>query len=363
MTTMTTMTRKTPTMTSTASTNPIGARRGLRRSAAITGALAASALFHATALAVVNDYSEKFTTVKTDHPNDGLGVGTGNGLVSLSGTGGPLLEYQVGQVRIAGVVEQSFGPPIAFIPAELRIRIERLNPQGFVIAFVDCWPLSTITSPTLGSIPIGPLAFDGSALGIVDFLNNPGDVRIRCFEQYDDTLGPVNVIDAFWDSLTVTFQRKVPAGPDLGVFVECPFDPMGPQKIIDTDGSDFATALGLYSSAGDLLAMTDSGGVPPGASFLSLDGLPPGEYYLCVSPSGAIFDDGFETVPSAASPGGALVVNHPSGSASARLHEDSVLWHVLTIVAAPCPSDINGDGVTDTADLGLLIGAFGTMCP
>jgi hypothetical protein len=29
---------------------------------------------------------------------------------------------------------------------------------------------------------------------------------------------------------------------------------------------------------------------------------------------------------------------------------------------APCPGDINGDGVVDTADLGILIGAFGTLC-
>jgi len=38
-----------------------------------------------------------------------------------------------------------------------------------------------------------------------------------------------------------------------------------------------------------------------------------------------------------------------------------------TVRATPagpdCPTDINGDGVTDTADLGILIGAFGMMCP
>lgn len=28
----------------------------------------------------------------------------------------------------------------------------------------------------------------------------------------------------------------------------------------------------------------------------------------------------------------------------------------------PCPTDINGDGVTDTADLGILLGAFGSNC-
>jgi len=32
-------------------------------------------------------------------------------------------------------------------------------------------------------------------------------------------------------------------------------------------------------------------------------------------------------------------------------------------VCQPPASDINGDGVVDTADLGLLIGQFGTMCP
>jgi|GEM_PF-5177470 len=31
--------------------------------------------------------------------------------------------------------------------------------------------------------------------------------------------------------------------------------------------------------------------------------------------------------------------------------------------AAPCPGDINGDGIVDTADLGILIGTFGTICP
>ena len=31
--------------------------------------------------------------------------------------------------------------------------------------------------------------------------------------------------------------------------------------------------------------------------------------------------------------------------------------------AAPCPGDINGDGVVDAADLGILIGVFGTTCP
>ncbi|MCB9838434.1 MAG: hypothetical protein H6813_03770 [Phycisphaeraceae bacterium] len=31
--------------------------------------------------------------------------------------------------------------------------------------------------------------------------------------------------------------------------------------------------------------------------------------------------------------------------------------------AAPCPGDLNGDGVVDTADLGILLGAFGTLCP
>jgi hypothetical protein len=316
----------------------------------------------APALAAVNDYSEKFTVVKSDHLNDGLGVGTGNGMVSLSGTGNQPLEYSVGQIKIQGVVEQSFGPPIAFYPSELCLRVERLNPQGFVIASVDCWPVSTITTPTLGSIAIGPVTFDGSALGLVDF--QPADaLRVRCFEQYNDTFGMVNVIDAFWNSLTVTFAHKISAGPDLGFFVECPMDPMGPFKVIDTDGSDFATALGLYSDGGDLLGMTDSGGVPPGTSYLSLDGLPPGEYYLCVSSSGAVFGDGFEVFPNAASPGGALVVNHPMGDTTARLHEESALWYGITIVSAPCPTDINGDGVTDTADRGILIGGFGSSCP
>ena len=32
------------------------------------------------------------------------------------------------------------------------------------------------------------------------------------------------------------------------------------------------------------------------------------------------------------------------------------------LVLDPCPGDINGDGIVDTADLGILIGSFGSMC-
>ena len=37
---------------------------------------------------------------------------------------------------------------------------------------------------------------------------------------------------------------------------------------------------------------------------------------------------------------------------------------MLTGCAAPSiPADLNGDGLVDTADLGVLISQFGTMCP
>jgi len=34
-----------------------------------------------------------------------------------------------------------------------------------------------------------------------------------------------------------------------------------------------------------------------------------------------------------------------------------------TLLTPPCPTDLNGDGLTDTADLGILISAFGTSDP
>ncbi len=43
---------------------------------------------------------------------------------------------------------------------------------------------------------------------------------------------------------------------------------------------------------------------------------------------------------------------------------DGILLLEATVIAAPlCPSDLNGDNVVDTADLGILIGQFGTNQP
>ncbi|MCB9838435.1 MAG: hypothetical protein H6813_03775 [Phycisphaeraceae bacterium] len=41
----------------------------------------------------------------------------------------------------------------------------------------------------------------------------------------------------------------------------------------------------------------------------------------------------------------------------------SLTVRALPPSSAPCPGDLNGDGVVDTADLGILLGAFGTLCP
>jgi len=43
-------------------------------------------------------------------------------------------------------------------------------------------------------------------------------------------------------------------------------------------------------------------------------------------------------------------------------HEDAIAYAESLIEDNTCPEDINGDGIVDTADLGLLISAFGQTC-
>ena len=58
----------------------------------------------------------------------------------------------------------------------------------------------------------------------------------------------------------------------------------------------------------------------------------------------------------------------PAGGMHSSINNNGVIAFTAGLIGAediflaipPCPSDISGDGVTDTADLGLLLGVFGT---
>ena len=65
-----------------------------------------------------------------------------------------------------------------------------------------------------------------------------------------------------------------------------------------------------------------------------------------------------------------VAISGTTAIVGARLDDDfgedsgsAYLFDARGCVAPIRPADINTDGIVDTADLGILIGAFGTPCP
>lgn len=278
----------------------------------LTGCWAANACMAAApwGFSLANIVSEGRMVPHPSSANNGVAV------VSYSGNG-----FQVGTVRLEGDVSPS-SPPSGSPPADLRVRIEKLSPQGFVLEWWNSGQLHAQTTPIQGVVHVGPVQFNAASLGWIA----PGQsVRVRCYETYDADAGPVPVIDALWQELVVTFGPLAPPGPDLAMLISDDDD------VIDTIGSDYVAAIGLYAPDGTLLATGETD--PTGASYISLDGLPPGEYHLCCAGAGASFDDNFEVAPGAA--GGALVVNYPGGSVETQTHADSIRWYRLVPPSGP----------------------------
>ena len=106
-------------------------------------------------------------------------------------------------------------PPIGFGPGERRVRLERLTIQNNVVEWTDCGPMGASQVAQTAPLQVGPIFVNASNLGTFPLTL----LRVRCYESYDDTIGAIGVIDAFWQTLTSTVYPKTPIGPvklDMG---------------------------------------------------------------------------------------------------------------------------------------------------
>lgn len=196
--------------------------------------------------------------------------------------------------------------------------------------------------------------FDASSLGHID----GGDtIEVRFFETYDNSATP----DSRWNNVTVQLFHKPPptSGYTAIDIIACPCPP------VIENGSGISISLALFDEIGDLVA-SDSGDAGT-APQLSLDGLPPGEYYVCVvAGSSASFDHGFVVTPGpgSASDGVARLSQNGATIFELAMHGDGgEAWHALEVIDTSCAGDIDGDGAVALSDLAIVLANFGLTCP
>jgi len=264
-----------------------------------------------------------------------------------------------GKASIVGVV-QSFDPiwNVTYID-EPRFSILLRDSGGVLKAQWDSGPLINVHAhfqPFYHPLVIGSPApaniHDISALGTI----LTGDqIELRFWEFVDDDA--CAGLDARWVNVAVTIMPKPPIIQETVQFERFPDG-----LLVTTGGTGYPTVIVLAGPDGALLASDDGEGDPTGIAAISLDGLPPGEYYLCCAGQGATPDDGFVVTPGMA--GGDLVVNWPDGRISeARTNADSLVWYRVILEPPGYAGDLDGDCDVDLTDLSLMLASFGAVCP
>lgn len=138
---------------------------------------------------------------------------------------------------------------------------------------------------------------------------------------------------------------------------------------ISTCGSDFDTELGVFDSAGNLVAENDDF-CGPGAGLQSqLDlNLSAGTYYVAVSGYNIVFSDGFGmsiNADGSCSEGGMLDISVGSFSESGNdfLPGRVVMARFEVGEASDCAADLNGDGALDFFDVSAFLTAYSANDP
>jgi len=155
-------------------------------------------------------------------------------------------------------------------------------------------------------------------------------------------------------------------GPELDVF-NCVFADNAADRIALQPGGTGAVRYSVLGSGTTLQGVSSAGNTTVDPTFVDAAN---GDYRLAAGSSGIDMGD---TMAYLAAGGGAgdlngavRVLNDPlvtdTGPAGSCI-DAGAYEHQTPDTDSSCPGDINGDGVIDTADLGILIGAFGTSCP
>jgi hypothetical protein len=186
-------------------------------------------------------------------------------------------------------------------------------------------------SPPGGTNYSSPIV-DLIGLGL-DFVAGDGILDLEFFESFDDNL---NAIDARYltGSLTIEFEASQPPQPpvamDLGVIAT-----INDVVIVNTRGSDFDTELGVYNSAGALLATNDDIDLFGGDfdSEIVLGTLPVGTYYTALGGFNTIYGGGFGVT--GGSSAGNYEFNYNGGAMPGVLAANAVKWFSFQVVPEP----------------------------
>ncbi len=200
-----------------------------------------------------------------------------------------------------------------------------------------------------GTVAIGPNTISGgSALWGNDVV---GNWNFEFFESFDDAAGA----DAIWDNVNFDFYDFVPAGPPASTYVGdnptgSASDPLNAAEVtwysfdvsggaganpwsIDTFGStntggsfaDDDTEIGLFDSAGNLIASNDDADFGAGILTSILDdvsvgALADGTYYVAVGSFNTVYGPGFDATSTSTATGTNVVnFNFVPAPASAAL--------------------------------------------
>jgi len=218
--------------------------------------------------------------------------------------------------------------------------------------------MNTIVAATAALVTVGALTSPAIAGPAYERAYGPGYAGVI---PDNDAIGFLSVINVE-QSFPVQNARVRILGLDHGYCSDLTIEIRRPgvtapltlaTNIRNGNSADFNGDYTFSDSGADLWATADGLGGP--------DDLPPGEYRA--SGAGGVllsFDAHFGGIDAA-------------GPWTLRIADDDFLvegdftgWEVILGGAPEClppDADLNGDGVVDTADLGLLIGQFGTMCP
>ena len=254
---------------------------------------------------------------------DGFGT-PGNDLVSTDL--GALVGTPGGPVRVTGIGWDTTVETVGFSFAS-EAGIDFNNQVALHVGAGDNIPT-----------PPGGIAYtSGGIVDLIglnlDFVTGNGILDLEFYEDFDDNPGDV---DARYlnGALNIQFEAALPVQPpvamNLGVIGN-----LLTNIFVDSRGSNFDTELGVYNSAGILLATNDDIDLGGGDldSEILLGTLPAGTYYTALGGFNTTYGFGFGVTGGTSA--GNFVFNYNTGSMAGAITANQVKWFSFQVVPEP----------------------------